>query len=202
MPELASPSVLAFAGCNGAGKSTSAEVMLPSYAGIETFVNADIIARGLSAFNPEGMAISAARLMLARLEELAAKRANFAFETTLSGKTYVPWLKDLRSQGYRFHLMYMWLDSPELAIRRVAERVSKGGHHIPEETIRRRYVASIRNFFNLYRPIADYWRLYDNSSESSYVLVASGCDTRETILHHEIWAQVVRSADDAKTESP
>ncbi len=196
--ETAPPSVLMFAGCNGAGKSTSAGVLLPHYAGLEEFVNADTIARGLSAFNPEGMAITAGRIMLERLEELAARNATFALETTLSGKTYVSWLKSLRAKGYRFHLMYMWLLDPETAIRRVGERVRKGGHNIPEETIRRRYKASICNFFNLYRPIADYWRLYDNSSESGYVLIATGSGSLETILEPTTWDKVKRSADHAE----
>src|SRR5215208_2498675 len=149
--------VVVIAGPNGAGKSTAAPALLRDVLGVTTFVNADEIARGLSGFAPEHAAVAAGRVMLARLHELADEGADFAFETTLSGRTYLGWLAGLRRTGYRVRLEYIWLSSPDLAVNRVRDRVRRGGHSIPEDTIRRRYDVSLRNFFRLYRPIADTW---------------------------------------------
>lgn len=123
--------------------------MLPATFGITEYVNADVIAQGLSAFAPERAAFRAGRIMLERLQQLANERMNFAFETTLASRSFAPWIANLRQMGYRFHLFFLWLPNPELAIARVQERVSLGGHDVPEETIRRRYHAGIRNFFSV-----------------------------------------------------
>jgi predicted ABC-type ATPase len=121
------------------------------------------IAAGLSAFSPETVAIAAGRLMLARVRELARERRDFAFETTLASKTFAPWLKELQASGYTFHLVYLWLPTVELAVARVAERVRRGGHAVPESIIRRRYDRSLANFFALYSKFADSWVMLDNS---------------------------------------
>jgi predicted ABC-type ATPase len=168
------PHLVVVAGPNGAGKSTVAPALLVGELGVKVFVNADVIAQGLSAFAPERVAVQAGRIMLERIEELARQRETFAFETTLSGRSYAPWIARLRGEGYTVALLFLWLPSPEEAQARVLERVRLGGHDIPPETIRRRYRAGLRNFFRLYRPLADRWQLYDNSQLSGPRLLAAG----------------------------
>ena len=150
-------------GCNGAGKTTASYTVLPEILECREFVNADEIARGLSPFNAAGVAIEAGKLMLQRIEELLRDNATFAIETTLATRSYINLVKRAHAQSYRVNLLYFWLSSPELAMKRVAERVSKGGHDIPEEIIRRRYTAGINNLFKLFVPVVDYWAVYDNS---------------------------------------
>jgi predicted ABC-type ATPase len=157
------PSIVVIAGPNGAGKSTAAPALLRQLFRITEFVNADTIARGLSASSPERAAIKAGRLMLQQVKRFARTGKDFAFETTLASRSFAPWLVGLQRQAYRVHLIYLWLPSPELAVKRVAERVRLGGHGIPEEVIRRRYERSLNNLFRLYRPIADSWLIIDNS---------------------------------------
>jgi len=182
------PVVIVIAGPNGAGKSTSAPAILRDTLGINVFVNADEIARGLSGFNPEGVAIQAGRIMLERLKDLATQRVSFAFETTLAAKSYARWIGDLKKVGYRFHLFFFWLPSAEMAVARVQDRVRSGGHDVPEVTIRRRYLAGLKNFFALYRPIADSWRVYDNSSELGPMLIAFGNQVgEEAIVDKDVW---------------
>lgn len=167
------PSVVILAGPNGAGKSTVAPRLLRDAFGVDEFVNADVIARGLSAFDPDRVAMAAGRIMLGRLHELAAQRADFAFETTLASRSFAPWLRDLRLTGYDVRLFFLWLSSADLAIARVAERVASGGHFVPDGVVRRRYSAGTRNFFGLYRPLATTWALH-NSSGGEPVRVAEG----------------------------
>ena len=129
--------------------------------------------------------------MLEQLKELATQRANFAFETTLAGRTYAGWLDSLRESGYGVHLFYFWLNSVETAIARVATRVKKGGHHVPETTIRQRYDRSIRNLFDLYIPVVSSWKVYDNSLAGSPQLIAEGVrGTSEIIYFQDIWSRV------------
>lgn len=138
------------------------------------YVNADSIALGLATFAPESVAFEAGRIMLKRLNDLARRRVNFAFETTLASRSYAGWLDTLRHTGYEFHLIYLSLSSADLAVQRVRERVRKGGHDVPEEVIRRRYVRGVRNFFELYQTLADTWGIYDNSSPGDQMHVAIG----------------------------
>ena len=184
------PRLIVLAGPNGAGKSTAAPLVLTEALSVHEFVNADVIARGLSAFRPERAALQAGRIMLERLRELVGSRMTFAFETTLAGRNYAAWIADLRRGGYIFHLVFLWLSSPELAINRVRERVRLGGHDVPEETIRRRYEAGLRNFFALYQPLADEWCLYDNSDPAMRRLVASGDPGQTTIVDAAAWKYV------------
>ncbi|MBP8289350.1 MAG: AAA family ATPase, partial [Chromatiaceae bacterium] len=155
------PHVLLIAGPNGAGKSTAAPRLLRELLGVAEYVNADLIAQGLSAFDTQGVAFQAGRVMLARLHQLAARRRHFAFETTLATRGYLPWLRTLQAEGFAFDLAFLWLPSPAIAIARVAERVRLGGHDVPEVVIRRRYRRGLDNFFQLYREHADRWWLYD-----------------------------------------
>ena len=187
------PRVLILAGPNGAGKTSAARSLLADTLGMMTFVNADAIAVGLSAFDPESVAFSAGRVMLDRIRELAAEKVDFAFETTLSARTYITWLRQMQSDGYRVLLFYVWLEDADLAIQRVAIRVSQGGHSIPEGTIRQRYARSMANFHNLYRPLVDDWIIYDNSLNGVYRLVAEGTRSgSETIHDAELWANFCR----------
>jgi len=184
------------AGPNGAGKTTAASVLLTGPMQVTEFVNADTIARGLSEFQPETVAVEAGRIMIRRLRELAAQRANFAFETTLASRTFAPWIAELRRTGYAFHLVYLWLPKPEMAIARVESRVRTGGHDVPEETIRRRYSGGLRNFFNLYRPLATAWRFYDNSDPIKPRLIAAGHEGAEPeIRDAKNWTDIVKGFD-------
>ena len=170
----ANPQVVIIAGANGAGKSTLAPVLLRDTFGLLEYVNADPIALGLSAFDSASMSVEAGRIVVARLRDLAKRRKSFAFETTLASRFYAPWVKRLRESGYKFHLVFLWLNSIELAIERVDERVRSGGHSIPDEVVRRRYDRGITNFFRLYQPLADTWVTYDNSGSGTPLLVSAG----------------------------
>ena len=167
------PKLYIISGCNGAGKTTASYTVLPEMLNCREFVNADEIARGLSPFNPENIAIEAGRIMLNRIRELMDNGVDFAFETTLATRSYTSFVRDAQAKGYQVALLYFWLNSPDLAIKRVAERVAAGGHNIDEETIRRRYLKGIYNLFNLYMDIVDYWFLVDNS-ESQFEIIAEG----------------------------
>ena len=162
------------AGCNGAGKTTASYTVLPEMLGCKEFVNADEIAKGLSPFNPESVAIEAGRLMLQRMDDLLAEGADFAFETTLATRSYVKFIEKAHAKGYYVTLLFFWLPTPEQAIERVATRVREGGHNIPSEVIPRRYANGIRNLTTLYTPICDYWTIYNNSSVDGIRKVAWG----------------------------
>ncbi len=163
------PNVYVFGGCNGAGKTTIAMRVLSTVLGCREFVNADLIAAGLSPFRVESVALQAGRLMLQRINTLRDAKVDFAFESTLASRSFAPFLKSCQAHGFRVHLLYVRLESVELAIERVANRVLEGGHHIPEDTIRRRYEASRKNFLELYLPLADEWRIFDNTIEPTLV---------------------------------
>ena len=182
------PNVIMLAGPNGAGKTTSSRSLLADQLKVMTFVNADIIAQGLAGFDPESAAWEASRIMLERLDELAQKQADFAFETTLAARSYVPRIEKWRSEGYSFQLYYFWLPTADLAVERVALRVSRGGHHVPEETVRRRYRQSLRNLLQLFIPLADAWQVFDNEKRDSMRLIAHGSGTTiESIVRPELW---------------
>ena len=171
-------------GCNGAGKTTASYTVLPEILDCREFVNADEIARGLSPFNPDSMAIEAGRLMLRRIEDLLNRDKTFSIETTLATKSYLNLVRRAQAKGYQVHLLFFWLRTPELAVLRVAERVQKGGHNIPEDIIRRRYVAGINNLFRLFISEVDYWGIYDNS-EQPRIKIASGSKGKEIDVFNE-----------------
>jgi predicted ABC-type ATPase len=186
-----SPKVIIIAGPNGAGKSTLAPHLLKDAFGLLEYVNADTIALGLSAFSPESVAFEAGRIMLKRLRDLAETGESFAFESTLASRSYVRWIGGLRKQGYGFHLIYLWLRNPELAIERVHERVRMGGHDVPESIIRRRYLKGARNLFALYQSLADTWAIYDNSVSANPVLIATGKSNNDiTISDDRLWRTI------------
>ncbi len=172
-------------GCNGAGKTTASYTVLPKILECKEFVNADEIAKGLSPFNPESVAFEAGRLMLQRIDDLLESNVTFAIETTLATKSYVNLVRRAQSMGYFVHLIFFWLESPELAINRVAERVSKGGHNIPQDVIRRRYVAGIANLFGRFMDEVDLWMIYDNS-RTPRTFVAKGGKSLATSVESEM----------------
>ena len=157
------PTVYVIAGPNGAGKTTFAAEFLPGFVDCRQFVNADLIAAGLSPFAPETQNVKAGRPLLERIRELAVAREDFGFETTLSGRTHAHLLGKLKQDGYRVVLFFLWIPSAEMAVYRVANRVHQGGHAVPETDVRRRFASGLRNFFRLYRPACDGWWLYDAS---------------------------------------
>lgn len=165
-------------GCNGAGKTTASFTVLPELLNIKEFVNADEIARGLSPFQPDKVAIEAGKIMLNRLNDLLSQRQDFAFETTLASKSFVGFVNLAKQSGYSIYLIYYWLDSVDLAIERVRMRVSEGGHNITEDIIIRRYYAGLKNLINLYKDKVDYWLLIDNSKTEPEV-VAEGQGIQE-----------------------
>ncbi|MEA2203372.1 MAG: hypothetical protein QOE77_148 [Blastocatellia bacterium] len=181
------PQVVIIAGPNGAGKTTYAPTLLRDTYGLSTFVNADTISAGLSAFRPEAASFDAGRVMLTTLHELARSEGSFAFESTLATRSYLRWLISLRRTGYEFHLLFLCLRSAELAVERVATRVRAGGHAIDEAIIRRRYQRGLANFFNLYQPIADTWVMYDNTNASPSLVAAGRLRMAERVAQPALW---------------
>ena len=162
--------IFMIAGPNGAGKTTFAREFLPNEASCPTFVNADLIAAGLSPFAPELAAIKAGRLMLEAMADHAERGENFSFETTLAGRFYAQRIPHWQSLGYHVTLIFLALPSPEMAIARVAERVKQGGHAVPDAVVRRRFTAGLRNFEQVYRDRVDAWAMYDNSGAEPVLL--------------------------------
>ncbi|MBI4726676.1 zeta toxin family protein [candidate division TA06 bacterium] len=158
------------------------------------YVNADAIAAGISPFKPEQTAIQAGRLMLERIHYLANRGEDFAFETTMASKTFVPLLRKCKNKGYSITLIYLWLASPELAIKRVALRMAGGGHNIPADVIQRRYFKGLRNFYKLYLPFGDSWKLYDNSQDQPYLVAYKNENSAMEILQEKTWDIIKGSA--------
>lgn len=158
------PTLYIIAGCNGAGKTTASYSVLPDLLQCREFVNADEIAKGLSPFNPEEVAIQAGKLMLQRINLLLSQNRTFAIETTLATRSYKNLVERAKRQGYAVVLLFFWLPSPEMAVERVAKRVSEGGHNIPTETIHRRYWLGLQNFFNIFAEIVDSWTFFYNET--------------------------------------
>ena len=188
------PNLYIIAGCNGAGKTTASFTILPEMLNCREFVNADSIAAGLSPFNPESVAIEAGRLMLSRIRELMAVGVDFAFETTLATRSYVSLVRDAQRVGYKVTLLFIWLDSPETAIRRVADRVAKGGHSIPDNVIERRYYRGIYNLINLYIPTCDRWMLVDNETITPRPVAEGGADIDSITFNAYIWELIHEQA--------
>ncbi len=185
-----STTVVILGGPNGAGKSTCAAILIPDSV---PFINADEIAKTLPNFPSPAADVEAGRILLRRMDEYAAQNADFAVETTLSSRALAPRIKRLRAAGYRFSLGYVWLPDVELSIARVAERVRSGGHNIPEDVIRRRYKAGLKNFFELYRPIADEWTVYMNTVYRKPLRIAFGTKMERIEVYNEtVWEDMLR----------
>lgn len=163
---MTKPTLYIIAGCNGAGKTTASYSVLPDLLECREFVNADEIAKGLSPFNPESVAIEAGKLMLQRIDFLLSQRKTFAIETTLATRSYTSLVSRAHERGYIVVLLFFWLPSPEMAVMRVAKRVCEGGHNITTETIHRRFWLGLQNFFNLFIPIVDSWMFFNNENKS------------------------------------
>lgn len=195
MRQNAQPVVLILAGPNGAGKSTASPTLVHDLTGIDRYINADAIARGLSPFEPDKSAVAAGRVMLEHIDELSLSKSSFALETTLSGIRLARRLTALQRHGYRVHLVYLWLPTPDLALQRVQQRVKLGGHSVDPDVVHRRYHRSLRNFATTYRQISDTWRVYDNS-EPALQLIAHGVRTDAAkIVDDSKWSLIVRYTD-------
>lgn len=181
------------AGPNGAGKTTFAMEFLPHIAGCRNFINADLLARGLSPLNVDAAAMEAGRLFLRQIRAQMQARRDFAFETTLSGLAYVRLMRIMREEGYAIRLYYLWIPSVALTIRRIAERVKRGGHDIPAEVARRRYRKGLANLFAHYLPLADYCAIFDNSSAAP-VLVYERNGMTERLNHPDTFDKIQKQA--------
>lgn len=186
------PKVYIIAGPNGSGKTTFAREFLPQYVHCPNFVNADLIAQGLAPFGPRAAAIKAGKLVLQQIGDFARRNADFAFETTLSGKSYAALLSELKAKGYMLHLFFLWIPSPELAIARIKDRVAEGGHDVPDEDVRRRFIRGLHNFFKLYEPKLDSWMLFDNSMAKP-VLIAKRKNGHMEVSDEELFKAIQRS---------
>jgi len=176
------PNIYIIAGCNGAGKTTASFTVLPDMLNCNIFINADEIARGLSPLKPEMSSIEAGRLMLKKINEYIPLQKDFAFETTLSSRTFRNTILKSKKSGYETTLLFFWLNSVELAYERVENRVLEGGHHVPKHVIARRYYAGIKNLFDIFIPVSDYWMIFDNSQKMSSELIAEGVNTESKIV--------------------
>lgn len=177
------PRLYILSGCNGAGKTTASYTLLPEMLECREFVNSDEFAKSLSPFDPSAASVSASRYMLLKIRYLLSKRADFSIETTLATRSLLNIIKEAKSLGYSVTLLYFWLNTPELAIKRVQARVQAGGHNIPEDTVRRRYVMGLKYFFETYAPVSDRWVLADNS-KTPFRVVAEG-NKQETFIRDE-----------------
>ncbi|MDR1096782.1 MAG: zeta toxin family protein [Tannerella sp.] len=181
------PNLYIISGCNGAGKTTASYAILPEMLNCKEFVNSDEIAKGLSPFNASTMAIAveASRIMYKRIRELIDVAETFALETTLASRSIAKLVKNAQSKGYSVTLLYFWLNTPDLAVERVKNRVAAGGHNVNEVTIRRRYRTGIMNLFDLYMPICDYWMITDNSL-SPMEVIAKGYRNGEREIYNAV----------------
>lgn len=178
------------AGCNGAGKTTASITILPEILQCEEFVNADEIAKALSPFHPESVAIAAGKIMLDRIEELLDGEHSFSIETTLSTKSYVNLVRKAQSRGFVVQLLFFWLPTPEAAIQRVAKRVCEGGHNIPQEVIIRRYYAGINNLFHLFMGVVDAWMVVENMRNPRVIIADGGKDVPPNINNVELFEKI------------
>jgi predicted ABC-type ATPase len=190
---MAKKNVYIIAGPNGSGKTTFAKLFLPDYVKCPNFVNADLIAQGLAPFGPQAAAIKAGKLVLQQIQDYANRGIDFAFETTLSGKSFANLLAGLKDKGYALHLFFLWIPSPDLAIARIKDRVAEGGHPVPAEDVRRRFVRGIRNFFKLYESMLDSWVLFDNSKAKPH-LIAKRRNGHDEIMDKELFVKIEKAA--------
>lgn len=188
--------IFIIAGPNGAGKTTTALALQPDLLSIYELINADDIARGLAPMHPESVALAASKLMVERLRDLLTLNKNFAFETTAAGINYVKHLENARSMGYEISLVYLWLSSADLAVKRVEHRVAKGGHHVPEDIIKRRYKAGLKHTIKYYLPLAHTALILDNSSNEQKVIARKSIVNELEIEDKKTWEEMLRLAHD------
>ncbi len=184
------PKVFVVAGPNGSGKTTFAEEFLPKWVGVFNFINADYIAKGLSGFSSNAVALKAGRILLEQIDACASKKINFAFETTLSGTAYLSRIKNLKKLGYEVHLYFLWIPEVKLSIARVESRVKMGGHDIREKVIRRRFKRGLKNLLQKYALLADSWTLLDNSGEKPRAIVSKQAGSLE-IKDGALWRKIL-----------
>lgn len=177
------PNLYIISGCNGAGKTTASYAIFPQMLNCHEFVNMDEIAKGLSPFSPDSVAIPAGRIVVKRINKLLEQGVDFAIETTLATKSYASFINKAKKTGYYVTLVYFWLRSPEMAIKRVEQRVEHGGHNVPVDVIIRRYWSGMKNLFKLYLPITDYWILIDNSYDP-FEVIAEGNLTNINVIEN------------------
>ena len=183
------------AGPNGSGKTTFAVKFLPEYANCKHFINADLIAKGLSPFSPGAAAITAGKLVLEQIHQFANRGVDFAFETTLSGKLYVNLFKSLKKKGYRIHVFFLWVPKADLAISRIKSRVAQGGHDVPTQDVLRRFDRSITNFFTLYQSLADSWMLFDNAGVIP-ILIAKCKNGKLKMINRNLYDKIAQGIED------
>lgn len=188
------PNLYIISGCNGAGKTTASMTLLPEVLGCYEFVNADGIAKGISPFRPESVAFEAGRIMLHRIEELMTAKVDFAFETTLSTRSYRGKVLKAQELGYKVTLLYLWLPSPEMAVQRVAKRVAEGGHDIPKDVIGRRYVRGITNLLEVYMDICDRTLILDALSPTQSIIARTAKGQALEVLQTDKWSALTKYA--------
>jgi predicted ABC-type ATPase len=184
------PNCYIVAGSNGAGKTTFATEFLPRYADCVNFINPDLIARGLSPFDPNVALVRAGRLVLERIKQMRSAESDFAFETTLAGRSYIRVIRDLRAAGYCIQMFYLWIPGPDLALLRIRHRVQEGGHNVPARHVRRRYRRTLVNLFSLYRPLLDTLRVFDNST-STPRLIFEDQDGKTAIYDDKLYQRIL-----------
>ena len=183
--------VYIIAGPNGSGKTTFANEFLPEYAKCPNFVNADLIAKGLSPFYPRAAAIKAGRLVLEQIRSLAEKNVDFAFETTLSGKSYVRLIEALKNKGYTINLFFLWIPNADFALGRIKDRVASGGHDVPAVDVERRFNRGVYNFFKYYKPLSDTWLLFNNA-DAIPRLIAKEKDGKTDVIDKEMYEKIIK----------
>lgn len=182
--------VYIIAGPNGSGKTTFARKFLPDYVRCPNFVNADLIAQGLSPFSPRSVAIKAGRLVLEQIHNLTDKNLDFAFETTLSGKAYISFLKKLKEKRYSINIFFLWIPNAELALMRIKDRVAAGGHDVASVDVRRRFHRGMHNFLKYYRPLADTWLLFNNADVTPR-LIAREKNGETEIIDKDLFDRII-----------
>lgn len=192
------PNLYIISGCNGSGKTTASYTVLPEMLGCTQFVNSDEFAKSFSPFNPADASISAGRFMLLKIRYLLGRKEDFSIETTLATRSLMRTIEEAKENGYSVTLLYFWINSPDLAVKRVKDRVAAGGHSIPEHVIRRRYDMGLRYFFNDYMPVSDRWILVDNS-QVPFTLIAEGDRSQTTIQDPELYRHIWDLAQTAAT---